>query len=124
MALVQRTIFRNCYNLHNIIKPVKWNYVTNNTVRILASGICYQNNNFHRPLFETKQLDLFPTTLRQCSTKPAPEQPPQENEVKKPGLIQRLKQMYKDYWYVVVPVHMATSCIWFGCFYYAVRRWV
>ncbi|KPI94679.1 Uncharacterized protein C18orf19-like A [Papilio xuthus] len=32
--------------------------------------------------------------------------------------------MYRDYWYVVLPVHMTTSAIWFGSFYYAVRSGV
>lgn len=25
--------------------------------------------------------------------------------------------MFKDYWYVLVPVHVATSVVWFGGFY-------
>ena len=25
--------------------------------------------------------------------------------------------MFKDYWYVLVPVHVATSAVWFGGFY-------
>ncbi|CAH2067169.1 unnamed protein product, partial [Iphiclides podalirius] len=32
--------------------------------------------------------------------------------------------MYRDYWYVALPVHMTTSAIWFGSFYYAVRSGV
>ncbi|BES88585.1 Protein of unknown function (DUF1279) [Nesidiocoris tenuis] len=39
----------------------------------------------------------------------------------KPSLYQRFKQMYKDYWYVLIPVHVATSCVWFGCFYYTAQ---
>uniref|UniRef100_A0A2M3ZBT0 DUF1279 domain-containing protein n=1 Tax=Anopheles braziliensis TaxID=58242 RepID=A0A2M3ZBT0_9DIPT len=27
--------------------------------------------------------------------------------------------MYKEYWYVLVPVHCITSVVWFGSFYYA-----
>ncbi|XP_030758331.1 uncharacterized protein C18orf19 homolog A-like [Sitophilus oryzae] len=37
---------------------------------------------------------------------------------KKLSLFQRFKQMYKDYWYVLVPVHIVTSVAWFGGFYY------
>ncbi|KAF0297575.1 Protein FAM210A [Amphibalanus amphitrite] len=37
----------------------------------------------------------------------------------KPSIFKRFKQMYKDYWYVLVPVHLATSAVWFGSFYYA-----
>ncbi|CAL8108904.1 unnamed protein product [Orchesella dallaii] len=33
------------------------------------------------------------------------------------GLFARFKAMYKDYWYVLVPVHVVTSIGWFGVFY-------
>ncbi|XP_049529297.1 uncharacterized protein C18orf19 homolog A [Anopheles darlingi] len=35
------------------------------------------------------------------------------------GLFARFKKMYKEYWYVLVPVHCLTSVVWFGSFYYA-----
>ncbi|XP_050070705.1 uncharacterized protein C18orf19 homolog A [Anopheles maculipalpis] len=35
------------------------------------------------------------------------------------GLFARFKKMYKEYWYVLVPVHCVTSVMWFGGFYYA-----
>uniref|UniRef100_A0A336MH59 CSON014723 protein n=1 Tax=Culicoides sonorensis TaxID=179676 RepID=A0A336MH59_CULSO len=35
------------------------------------------------------------------------------------GLFAKFKKMYKEYWYVLVPVHLATSAVWFGTFYYA-----
>ncbi|CAG0893015.1 unnamed protein product [Darwinula stevensoni] len=41
----------------------------------------------------------------------------EKTPAKKPGLVQRFKQMYKDYWYILVPVHCVTSAIWFGSFY-------
>ncbi|KAK3919119.1 Protein FAM210A [Frankliniella fusca] len=40
-------------------------------------------------------------------------------QFQKLSLYQRLKAMYRDYWYVIVPVHVSTSIVWFGCFYYA-----
>lgn len=119
MALACRTIVRNCYYLHNITKPVKWSIVRNDTTRILASGICYQNRYYHK--CDKEQVNLCFNPSRQCSTQQGASDKPQESEGKK-GLLKRLKEMYKDYWYVVLPVHMATSCVWFGCFYYAVRR--
>lgn len=41
---------------------------------------------------------------------------------KKPSLYARFKQMYKQYWYVLLPVHIATSCVWLGGFYYLSQR--
>uniref|UniRef100_A0A1B6L6X1 DUF1279 domain-containing protein n=1 Tax=Graphocephala atropunctata TaxID=36148 RepID=A0A1B6L6X1_9HEMI len=34
------------------------------------------------------------------------------------SLYQRFKAMYRDYWYVLLPVHLVTSAAWFGGFYY------
>lgn len=34
------------------------------------------------------------------------------------GLAKKFKQMFKDYWYVLVPVHVATSAVWLGGFYF------
>ncbi|KAK9510555.1 hypothetical protein O3M35_005307 [Rhynocoris fuscipes] len=44
-----------------------------------------------------------------------------EEETKKLTLFQRFKAMYRDYWYVLVPVHIVTSAFWFGGFYYAAK---
>jgi Protein of unknown function (DUF1279) len=43
-------------------------------------------------------------------------------ETKTLGLFARFKKMAKDYWYVLIPVHVATSCVWLGAFYYASKR--
>ncbi|SPP77840.1 blast:Uncharacterized protein C18orf19 homolog A [Drosophila guanche] len=34
------------------------------------------------------------------------------------GLFAKFKHMYKQYWYVLIPVHCVTSVAWFGGFYY------
>lgn len=43
-------------------------------------------------------------------------------DVPKPTLFARFKQMYKDYWYVLIPVHVITSVGWFGSFYFSVKN--
>lgn len=45
-----------------------------------------------------------------------------EEDVKKMGLFKKFKQMYRDYWYVLIPVHVATSTCWAGLFYYVAKR--
>lgn len=40
----------------------------------------------------------------------------------KVSLFQRFKQMYKDYWYVLIPVHVTTSAVWAGGFYFAIKK--
>jgi hypothetical protein len=39
------------------------------------------------------------------------------------SLLQRFKEMYRDYWYVLVPVHLITSLGWFAGFYYLAKRY-
>lgn len=38
------------------------------------------------------------------------------------GIVARFKLMFKQYWYVLIPVHCVTSVGWFGTFYYLSSR--
>lgn len=38
------------------------------------------------------------------------------------GLFQRFKRTFKQYGKVMVPLHIATSTVWFGSFYYAAMK--
>ncbi|KAM3873482.1 uncharacterized protein C18orf19 homolog B [Diretmus argenteus] len=40
------------------------------------------------------------------------------------GLVQRFKKTFKQYGKVMIPVHLVTSSIWFGTFYYAAMKGV
>jgi len=42
----------------------------------------------------------------------------------KGGIIKKFKKMMKDYWYVLIPVHVATSIVWFGGFYIMLKSGV
>lgn len=48
---------------------------------------------------------------------------PNTTQLEKLSLLQRFKQMYRDYWYVLVPVHLITSLGWFAGFYYLAKRY-
>lgn len=39
-------------------------------------------------------------------------------------VFQKMKQMTKDYWHVLIPVHVITSIGWIAIFYTAVRKYV
>lgn len=43
---------------------------------------------------------------------------------KSTGLVQRFKKTFKQYGKVMIPVHLVTSSVWFGSFYYAAMKWV
>lgn len=80
----------------------------------------YGCSSTHR-LFENSFGRKFPRYLSHnvkfyCQNASEPE--------KKPSLLQRFKQMYKDYWYVLVPVHLVTSAFWFTSFYYLTKRYI
>lgn len=45
-------------------------------------------------------------------------------EPEKLTLTARFKKMFKQYWYVLLPVHVCTSCLWFGGLYYLSSRLV
>lgn len=38
------------------------------------------------------------------------------------GLVQRFKKTFKQYGKVMIPVHLVTSSVWFGTFYYAAMK--
>lgn len=46
------------------------------------------------------------------------------DRVEKLGLIKRFKALYKQYWYVMLPVHVVTSTGWMVGFYYLSQRYV
>merc|ERR1719158_2720826 len=48
----------------------------------------------------------------------------EQKSQKKPGIIAKFKKMAKDYWYVLFPVHIATSIVWFGGFYIMLKSGV
>ncbi|KAM3964866.1 protein FAM210A [Aphomia sociella] len=126
MALAIRPFYRNCCFVYNITKPVKWNMSNNNfPLRIIASGICYQRNFIQSPLLEVKPTNSLVGTISvRTLQKESDVNKPQNETQTKPDLFQRFKEMYRDYWYVLVPVHMMTSVVWFGSCYYAVRSGV
>ena len=41
----------------------------------------------------------------------------EKKEQPKESITKRFKSMFKKYWYVLIPVHVATSIIWYGGFY-------
>lgn len=46
----------------------------------------------------------------------------QQPIVEKPSVFQRMKQMTKDYWHILIPVHIVTSLGWGSIFYIAAKK--
>ncbi|XP_070149944.1 uncharacterized protein C18orf19 homolog A-like isoform X3 [Polyergus mexicanus] len=47
-----------------------------------------------------------------------------QTEQKKVSVFQKMKQMTKDYWHILIPVHIITSIGWVAIFYIAIRNGV
>lgn len=59
------------------------------------------------------------TKPENATEKPESVEPIEEEKL---TLTAKFKKMYKEYWYVLLPVHVATSTLWLGGFYYLSTR--
>lgn len=55
---------------------------------------------------------------RYCCSNAVSTPPRMDDEDKSKNIFQRFKTMAKKYWYIVLPVHLVTSALWFGSFYF------
>lgn len=85
----------------------------------------YKNQNLLFPRWNDKDRKIV-SLVQTCCNKPTYRYYSDKSEVKevqeKLSLFKRFKKMYRDYWYVLVPVHLVTSAAWFGGFYYLAER--
>ena len=65
-----------------------------------------RNTNVSRPQVPVSKMCPLINLARAMSSG-GPESPEQ-----KTGVVKKFKQMFKDYWYVLIPVHVATSVVW------------
>jgi len=99
----RKTSFVNNYNdLHKAIHS--------------HSALCLRYSNLLGQ--EAKQDEGKPKNHKHADSESPDPNPATLEDVKKLGLFARFKKMAKDYWYVLIPVHVVTSCVWLGSFYY------
>lgn len=71
---------------------------------------------------KTRIIDEIPqrkVVVKETTVKAKEEEIKAIEEIEAPlGLFARFKKMYKEYWYVLLPVHVVTSAVWLGGFYY------
>ncbi|XP_020494127.1 uncharacterized protein C18orf19 homolog B [Labrus bergylta] len=79
----------------------------------------------HQPPPEEPQSTSVPSTQEEQEREAVPEvaevDPLQDKSI---GLVQRFKRTFKQYGKVMIPVHLLTSSVWFGTFYYAAMKGV
>lgn len=76
----------------------------------------------HQPPQEEPQSSSTPQTQQEVQQGDAVEVDPLQD--KSTGLVQRFKRTFKQYGKVMIPVHLVTSSLWFGTFYYAAMKGV
>ncbi|CAJ1061477.1 uncharacterized protein C18orf19 homolog A-like [Xyrichtys novacula] len=79
----------------------------------------------HQPPQEDPQSTSAPSTQDSHREEAVPDiaevDPLQDKSI---GLFQRFKRTFKQYGKVMIPVHLVTSSVWFGTFYYAAMKGV
>ncbi|XP_074539664.1 uncharacterized protein C18orf19 homolog B [Halichoeres trimaculatus] len=79
----------------------------------------------HQPQQEDPQSSSAPSTQEAQRGEAEPDvaevDPLQDKSI---GLVQRFKKTFKQYGKVLIPVHLVTSSVWFGAFYYAAMKGV
>ncbi|XP_017788851.1 PREDICTED: angiotensin-converting enzyme-like [Habropoda laboriosa] len=72
----------------------------------------------------TQKFNNNVLVARYCNTNGAKGEIPKTEPVKKQSVFQKMKQMTKDYWHVLIPVHVVTSLGWVGLFYVTITNGV
>ena len=83
---------------------------------------CNRNKLFlSRSVFNTKEVSFLSHRVFSTDLEEIDQEDKRRQKLKiissykveeKPGLVKKFKQMFKDYWYVLLPVHIATSAVW------------
>ncbi|XP_041650400.1 uncharacterized protein C18orf19 homolog A [Cheilinus undulatus] len=95
--------------------------------RLLSTSACSKaaHQPKHQPPQEEPQSTSAPSTPEEQRGEAGPDaaevDPLQDKSI---GLVQRFKKTFKQYGKVMIPVHLVTSSVWFGTFYYAAMKGV
>lgn len=99
-------------------------YLHNRTVSRNPLGLTDYKAKYQRPLrqkiHKTGIILAYYSDIKQSSQNDC--QKPQTEQ--KLSVFQKMKQMTKDYWHILIPVHILTSLGWVAIFYTAVRNGV
>lgn len=90
--------------------------------RWVSTSAFYKSAHLPKPQSPEEEAQTRSTSQVQSSdAQPgAPDVDPLQD--KSIGLFQRFKRTFKQYGKVMIPVHLLTSSVWFGTFYYAAMK--
>lgn len=131
-TITRRLLSRRFTNIYERFYASTYSCVSNDFGKTAPrKPLCHQGYlvQFIHPIYSIHYKHLHTSVLNKSIEKDRKEKcdhsKDKENEqdkMKKLTLFQKFKQMYRDYWYVLVPVHLVTSAAWFGSFYYMAKR--
>ncbi|KAG7335984.1 hypothetical protein KOW79_000677 [Hemibagrus wyckioides] len=113
------------FNMRDLSVGTQILHIKRFTVRCFSSSCITRNSESHKTRAEV-QTAAQRKERSQGETGASPQSntdldPLQDKSI---GLYQRFKKTFKQYGKVMVPVHLVTSTVWFGTFYYAAMKGV
>lgn len=96
------------------------NYVESSINRRTLTNYTLVNEN----LFKNAHCEFTQKSAVRSFSTQTPNKESDQSCEPKPTLFQKMKQMTKDYWHILIPVHVATSIVWFSIFFIAVKNGV
>ncbi len=106
-------------------KPVVYRHSPATQISLLAVSPAIHSNvdiNKYSGFNQVCSYSTKPQDTREPEPKPVEQENVTVQEEKSLTIYQRFKQAYKEYGKVLIGVHVATSIVWFGSFYYAAYR--
>lgn len=88
--------------------------------RWLSTSALHKAAHLPKPQSPEEEAQSRPTPQAQVQSSDTPEVDPLQD--KSIGLFQRFKRTFKQYGKVMIPLHLLTSSVWFGTFYYAAMK--
>lgn len=121
-AVTLRSVYQDL-NMRDLSVGTQFLHVKRFTVRCFSSSSIARNSESHKTRPEV-QTAAQRQERSQGETGALPQSdsdldPLQDKSI---GLYQRFKKTFKQYGKVMVPVHLVTSTVWFGSFYYAAMK--
>ena len=120
-AMASRSAFSklsrlSIFNSNNLTLPTQCRALTVTTNKDLRPSVLFLQPYSSPVLKSSHHQPLLSTTSRHFSLSSTnhKDKKPEEKKEENLSLGKKFKKMFKDYSYVLVPVHVATSVVWYG----------
>lgn len=111
------------HNMRDLSIGAQILHINHFTVRYFSSSSITRNSESHktRPKVQTA-AQKHERSQGETGASPQSNKDLDPLQDKSIGLYQRFKKTFKQYGKVMVPVHLVTSTVWFGTFYYGAMK--